>query len=294
MKSATLQIRSCLLLALWLFIFTLVSCGSYQNSSYYDRDGIYGAQPQQNEPVESTPEVDSRNREYKKYFSSLKNDDSLIFTDTESYTSYDTIQQTREAGPSNAGNWGSDREQITVNVYDNWGWNSWGLGWGWNSWYGPNWGWGWNSWYGPNWGWGWNSWYGAGWGWGWNYPSWYYPYWGNNGSQYSFYQGGRQGSRRGIPAYGRSISSRQNTVRSAPTFGRQNTPVRSVTTTRSQTSSTRLNQFVSPRSNNNTIRQSSQPSRTYSPTPSYSGSRGGNFGGGGGFRGGSGGSGGRR
>jgi len=146
------------------------SCGSYQNVSYYDRDGIYGDvdKPQNNN---QNPQVSQQNNQYKEYFGSLQNNNEGVetFTDVENYKSnYDNAQQNNNSEYSNGySGWGNNSSNVNINVYDtNWGWNSWNnywnwnIGWGWNSWYGPNWGWGLNSWYGPNWGWGWNNWYG--------------------------------------------------------------------------------------------------------------------------------------
>ena len=71
------------------------SCGSYQNSSYYDKDGVYGDidKPQNNNQNSQTS---PQNNQYKDYFSSLQNNDDTIetFTDVESYKSnYDNTQQ---------------------------------------------------------------------------------------------------------------------------------------------------------------------------------------------------------
>ncbi|HWS59312.1 MAG TPA: hypothetical protein VN182_00135, partial [Flavobacterium sp.] len=53
------------------FLSVLVtSCGSYQNSSYYDSDGIYG----------NTPKVTqtSSSEQYKNYFSSLQENNEVL------------------------------------------------------------------------------------------------------------------------------------------------------------------------------------------------------------------------
>lgn len=148
----------------------LVSCGSYQNTSYYDKDGIYGSkEPQDN--VATTSESPDESNQYKNYFESLQDPSAKkdsTFTDVEQYSSESYNNQ----GSQSNSVWGSDSGATVVNIYDNsggWnnmGWNNywnWNVGWGWNSWYGPNWGWGWNNWNGQNWGWGWNSWYGNPW-----------------------------------------------------------------------------------------------------------------------------------
>ena len=170
-----------------IFGLILTSCSSYQNKSYYDNDGIYGAST-------SKPRQTAENTkasEYKEYFSSLNNQTQQeIFTDVNSYSSYnDTVsaKTTAVASPeysqNNYSGWGNNgSDQITVNVYgNNWnGWNNFGWGGGWNNWYGNNWGW--NNWYGNNWGY--NGWYGNNWGYGgwygnnWGYGGWYGNNWG--------------------------------------------------------------------------------------------------------------------
>ena len=74
------------------------SCGSYQNSSYYDRDGIYGgADKPQND--NQNPQVSQQNNQYKDYFGSLQNNNEGVetFTDVENYKSnYSDTQQNSE------------------------------------------------------------------------------------------------------------------------------------------------------------------------------------------------------
>ena len=53
-----------------LISILVTSCGSYQNSSYYDSDGIYG---------NSAREVQSRSsKQYQEYFSSLQNENKTL------------------------------------------------------------------------------------------------------------------------------------------------------------------------------------------------------------------------
>ena len=54
------------------------SCGSYQNSSYYDKDGAYGDS--------QTDNNNSQSNKYQEYFSDL-NKDAEAFTGIDSYTS---------------------------------------------------------------------------------------------------------------------------------------------------------------------------------------------------------------
>ena len=202
--------KSTIYAVLGLLGLMLTSCGSYQNKSYYDNDGIYGATNPKPKQYVANEKAD----EYQAYFSSLNNQNQNqdeIFTDVNSYSSYnDSIAKkaTQSTNPQYTQNgyagWGNNgSENVTVNVYgNNWGggWNNFGWGGGWNGWGGGwnnfgwgggwnNWGWdgfgwggGWNGWYGNNWGWG-GGWNNFGWGGGWNGwgGGWNGNYWGNHG-----------------------------------------------------------------------------------------------------------------
>lgn len=181
----------------------MTSCGSYQQASYYDNDGIYssgsgyGVATRQEQAPRRQAET-KKSDFYENYFGERAKElgqvlDSEVFTDIDSYTSTDSLGVARDSllGDPNDylaydndyegyGGWGDQGGgNVTVNVWGGnygWGWNNWGwyspwYGGGWyGGWYSPwawNYGWGWN-----NWGWGWNNW-----GWGWN--SWYgNPYYG--------------------------------------------------------------------------------------------------------------------
>ncbi len=179
------------------FGLVVSSCGSYQNSSYYDHDGVYGSERPRGDYNNRYSEQNmAQANNYKEYFSDLQKDaNNGVFTDVDNYSSQDqqgsiasVTNPDQYSGTTGYAGWGDNSSNVTVNVYNNdpwyWNrgyWNSWyspyygggwnngfygsgwsiGFGWGWNSWYGPNYGWGWNNWYGP--GWGWNSWYGPGW-----------------------------------------------------------------------------------------------------------------------------------
>ena len=131
-----------------------------------------------------------------------------VFTDVDNYKSTSDTVYVQEYNARYAG-WGENQTgNITVNVYDNWGWNRPYYGGWYNGWYGNNWGW--NSWYG-------NGWYGKlgigvgdgivlmvyGWGYGGGYNNWggyYGPYWGNgwyggNGWNNGWYGNGWYGGR---------------------------------------------------------------------------------------------------
>lgn len=296
--------RLSLFSVLGILAITATSCGSYQNSSYYD-DGIYGGS--ENRQTVNTATNNSESNKYKEYFSN-PDQEIVIFTDVDSYSnvSNDSVSKGQVYNNSNAG-WGDNAQSITVNVYDNnWGWGYWN-----NYWYGSYWGWGWNSWYGPGWGFGWNNWYGPnwglGWGWGWNsWNNWYGPGWGGyygHNHWGSYYNGGRRGTN--YPSYyGNRLNSsynnryQSNGVRSNRNFTtpRNNnfntrpnsTPVRSNNTpTRTNTNAapTRTNINNSSSQPRNSVRTQTQsaPSRSYAPSSSYGGGRssgGGSYGGG--------------
>ncbi|MFN9108921.1 MAG: hypothetical protein ACK5XN_02410, partial [Bacteroidota bacterium] len=67
----------------------VVSCGSYQNASYFDRDGIYGNASQQSNVV-TAPDNTNNSNQYKNYFESLQDPAAKkdsTFTDVERYSS---------------------------------------------------------------------------------------------------------------------------------------------------------------------------------------------------------------
>jgi hypothetical protein len=155
MKTNIFSFKKATLYSIFGFLSVLAtSCASYQNSSYYDSDGIYGNSPRETQVVSST--------QYKNYFKSLQENnevlnDSIIKIPNQGYT-----------------------ETNTVNVYND-PWNmSFGMGWGMG--WGMGMGWGYPGWGYAGWGWGWGY---PGWGWGypaygWGYPGWGYPAYGYN------------------------------------------------------------------------------------------------------------------
>ena len=190
-------------------IFT-ASCGSYQNSSYYDNDGVYGSTERPKEQVENkySEQNIEKSNEYAQQFKAMQ-EDYAYFTDVDTYQSEEpqdtaVVVYRNEYSDQEYAGWGNNASNVTINYYDNnWGWNNWyspywgysnigwGAGWGWNSWYGPSWGWGWNSYYGPSWGMGWNGYYGSGWGGGY-YNSW--DWYGYRGRNVAYNAGPRGGS----------------------------------------------------------------------------------------------------
>lgn len=252
---------------------TAMSCGSYQNVSYYDNDGIYNSEKRERVSYyenNNSNQDNSNGNKYKEYFASeankYSNNAQETFTDIDSYSSVDLNDSTAinsERKQQNYAGWGSNNRDVVINVYDNswyggaWGWRGyWGIShwnnpyWGWSGFYGPSWGW--NNWGWNNWGWGWNNW---GWNnWGWNNWGWNDWGWNNYYGRNYAYSGGRRGiyTNRNEGYYGnRNYGSGRNfeNNRSFGTGGR------------------RSNTMTSPNRNfNNTPRESnsSQP-RTYTP-----------------------------
>lgn len=287
------------------------SCGSYQNSSYYNNDGVYGSEKSntQTENKDSEQNTDQSNK-YALQFRNMQ-DDYTYFTDVDNYNTQeqDTVVTVyKNDSNNNYAGWGNNSSDVTINYYNNgWGWNNWyspywGSPWnfGWNSWYSPYWGW--NNWYGT--GWGWNSYYGLGWGgyYGINWGGYYGLGWGYNGyySNNVSYNHGRRGGN-GYYNNGGRTSNRSNTTR--PNFN-SNSPRTQNATPRSHNATPR-SQNTTPREGTHTPRTNTQSPRTSTPSSSsprtnYSSPRsssGGSFGGGsfggGGRSGGGGGRGGR-
>ncbi|MFL9831004.1 hypothetical protein ABS764_09100 [Flavobacterium sp. ST-87] len=273
----------------------MISCGSYQNSSYYESDGIYS--------TSTDPRIERRNTNsdnyYKDYFNSLQSDsESEIITDIDKYSDFDSVNNDSYTGYAG---WGDNQTGTIVNIYpDYWGmnygfgWNNWGWNnWGWNNW-GMNYGFGWNNW-------GWNNWginYGFGWNnWGYNNWGWNNNYYYYNRPNYSTYTPTRRrsvsnsanyssGNRTYTPTRSYStdrVNSRRPTFTNPRTYNRNN-PTNSnnqTTTRRSATQNTTTTRQQSNYSRN----ESYTPSRSYSSPSSNSGrSYGGSSSGGGGSR----------
>ncbi|MEN9907704.1 MAG: hypothetical protein RLZZ540_845 [Bacteroidota bacterium] len=293
-------------LCIGLLSLFMVSCGSYQNSSYYERDGIYGASNNRN--VERNTSSDNY---YKDYFSSLQNDNQTpeTFTDIDSYS--DNNPTNNNSAYSNYGDWGNNYTKADVNVYSNY----WGLnyGFGYSGWgYPYSFSFGWNSPY--YYGYGWNNWgynyypYSY----GWNYPYYgynnYYYYNRPNNNNYRSYAPGRRGStvtnststnRDYAPTRSYSTSrnyssdrsystngvstNRNNTFTNPKTYNNSNSNNNTQTITRRGTTQSQNNDYNSNRQQSNYSRSESYtPTRSYS-SPSYgSESSGRSYGGGGG------------
>ena len=187
---------------------TAISCGSYQNVSYYDNDGIYGGEKKETTQRTSYYQENPNGAKYKEYFGSqvdkfVTTDSGEVFTDIETYSSIKSSDSTAVKTTANYSSWGTNDRDITINVYD----NSWRYGWGWNNW--NNWGWSywgyrpyycgysyWNDWYySPHWGY---SYYGPSLSWGWSpyyYGGYYNGYVGYNHHNYAYVGGRRDGAR---------------------------------------------------------------------------------------------------
>lgn len=277
-----------ILFVLGIAAFFVVSCGSYQNSSYYDNDGVYGNYDRNNDEV--TNKYSEENLEdgqvYAEKFKGMQaeyQDQYEYFTDVDNYSSETendtvvTVYNSKYNDSERYASWGENNHDVTINYYNN--------GWGWNSWYDPYWSW--NSWYRPYWGWGWNNPY---------YGGWYNGYYGRN----VVYNNGPRGGRPYYNSNSGRVSGRNNSVnlnRPRNTFSSnpRSTSSQPRTYNNSNTSSPRPrgsnstpNKNIStprPRSNNNYSTPRSSNSNYSSPRSSggsFGGSRGGgSFGGGG-------------
>jgi hypothetical protein len=260
MKTNIFFSRNTTLYSLIGFLSVLVtSCGSYQNSSYYDTDGIYGNTPREAQ--------NASNNRYKEYFSSLQTENSTN----------DTIQNIEQGYPS----WGSNPSTTSINVYTN-PWNmgfgmGWGNGFGWGDpFFGMGWGngFGWGGGFGWGWGypvWGWGN---PGWGWGWGNLGWGYPAYGFN-NNYS-YNSSRRGSSYSNGVYGnnRYSQSATNSNRRGTNYtdyGRSsnNNDTRNSSSFMTRDYSTSQNNSSRTRTNTNTNTNSSR-GQNYAPTRSYS------------------------
>ncbi len=229
---------------------SLVSCGSFKNSSYEDVDGIYNSSSKRNTTLDENVAYTQvkPNDEYVQKFKEIQKsfEEDVYFTNVDGYVSEnDTVVTVAR----NYADWGSNSQEININYnnygWNNWGWNNWGWNnWGWNNWYGFGWNnWGFDPWFAGYYGFGWNNWCGIGW------NNWYgNPYYGYNVA----FNNGRRGmngnfgnsSGRYVTVEGRNAqignsTIRTNTrVRTSPTINTGDTRV-STPNTRTTTSPTR-------------------------------------------------------
>jgi hypothetical protein len=99
----------------------MASCGSYQNTSYYDNDGIGTTSNQTSErTVQNTPD-----NQYGTYFNSQNDYQTTeTFTDVDTYSDYDLQNDTTQENYCLSRLGGNPQ---SVNVYDGWGMNNWGM-----------------------------------------------------------------------------------------------------------------------------------------------------------------------
>ncbi|PZX94867.1 hypothetical protein DOS84_04765 [Flavobacterium aquariorum] len=282
----------------------VTSCGSYQNSSYYDNDGVYSTNGEKIVIKDNQP--NSASIQYKQYFSSLQSTGGSgeIFTDVNSYgNNYDMENDSIQAPSTGYASWGSSPQETTVVVYPD---SYWSIGFGWGyPYYGygyPYYGWGY-----PYYGWGYPG-YGWGYpGYGCGYPGYGYgyahvtPYAYNYSRRGSSYGGSYNNSiynRNRVSAYNRNgVTSRNSTYnrnstsisRQAPTFTNRN----SNTSSRNYTQNQSRSSYTQSRSNTSSNYQRSSYTPSNSSSNSSYRSSGGSMSSGGGARMSSGGGGGR-
>jgi hypothetical protein len=219
--NATLVKTSLKWLSYGIFGLLFAACGTQQQATYRDYDGIYGDEPTPKRPSYTVREAKQSNEtalnyQYKSYFSALhqESEKGQIFTDVNSYGTNTTNNgQSPVANTApNGNNSGYTNDQYNnnqnYNQNNNQGYNNGysGLGnngsgsninvtvlggnyWGGNAnWYYPYYGWG-SSWYYPYYGYSmiWNPWMGYTspyYSYGWGYAN---PYWGYGYSPYPYY-----------------------------------------------------------------------------------------------------------
>jgi hypothetical protein len=296
MKTNVLITRKAPLYFLFGFLSMLVtSCGSYQNSSYYENDGIYGTNG--DKIVTKQTQTNPAAVQYKEYFSSLQNTGSSdeIFTDVNNYSNnYNTENDSIQAPSTGYASWGSSPQETSITVYPD---SYWSIGFGWGyPYYGygygyPYYGYGWGY---PYYGWGYPS-YGWGYpGYGYGYPGYGYcaatPYAYNYSRRGSSYTGNYNNSiysnNNRVSSYTRNgVSSRNSAYtrnsgsvvnRTAPTFTNRN----SNTSSRNYTQNQSRNSYTQSRTSNSS-QNYQRSSNSYTPSSnSYRSSGGGMSGGG--------------
>jgi hypothetical protein len=292
----------------------VTSCGSYQNSSYYDNDGVYSTNGEKIVIKDNQP--NSASIQYKQYFSSLQSTGGSgeIFTDVDSYgNNYNTENDSIQAPSTGYASWGSSPQETTVVVYPD---SYWSIGFGWGyPYYGYGYGYPYYGWGYPYYGWGYP-------GYGWGYPGYGcgYPGYGYGVATPYAYNYSRRGSSYGgnynnsiynnnrVSSYSRNgatsrngVTSRNSTYnrnstsisRQAPTFTNRNSTTSSrnytqnqsrssYTQSRSNTSSNYQRSSYTPSSNNSSYRSSgSSMSSGGGARMSSGGGGGGRMGGGG-------------
>ncbi|HKO76983.1 MAG TPA: hypothetical protein VJU52_07180 [Flavobacterium sp.] len=269
----------------------VTSCGSYQNSSYYDNDGVYGTNGEKIVIKDNQP--NSASVQYKQYFSSLQSTGGSgeIFTDVNSYgNNYNAENDSIQAPSTGYPSWGSSPQETTVVVYPD---SYWSIGFGWGyPYYGYGYGYPYYGWGYPYYGWGYP-------GYGWGYPGYGcgYPGYGYGVATPYAYNYSRRGSSYGgnynnsiynnnrVSSYSRNgVTSRNSTYnrnstsisRQSPTFTNRN----SSTTSRNYTQNQSRSSYTQSRSNSSSNYQRS----SYTPSSNSYRSSGSSMSSGGGAR----------
>ncbi|MEL6919199.1 MAG: hypothetical protein AAFO99_15895, partial [Bacteroidota bacterium] len=125
----------------------LISCGSYQQASYYDNDGIY-ASGDNRVSVEKPPRTAQNTQQaednvYSNYFGQKAQEydeilDNEVFTDVDSYyggVENDSLEVTNQTDYFDSNNdyqgyagWGESPSNVNINIYYNWGYGGFGFG----------------------------------------------------------------------------------------------------------------------------------------------------------------------
>ena len=134
MKIYTPSTKRNLFLLIPLFAILLASCGSYEQASYYDNDGIYqrNSSPYTKKKKQEREIRDDDAIQYENYFAQkareyeqILNEDGTIFTDIDSYASaevsdsLDIVSEYINEYESGNPGWGENPEGIVLNVYNN-------------------------------------------------------------------------------------------------------------------------------------------------------------------------------
>jgi hypothetical protein len=271
MKTNALITRKTALNTLIVFLGLIItSCGSYQNSSYYDSDGIYSTNGEK--VVVKNNENAQTSVQYKQYFNSLQStggSSDEIFTDVNSYGSdYNVENDSIQAPSTGYASWGSSPQETIITVYPDNYWSA-RFGWG-HPYYGysygygyPYYGYGWGY---PNFGWGYPS-------YGWGYSGYSYPGYGY-ATYYSYNHSRRGSSYAGTynnGSYTRNYNARNNAYSRNNSYTRSNTYDRSNTYNRSSNYN-RNSTSISRQSPTFTNRNSSSTTRNYTQNQSRSNS----------------------
>ena len=108
-------------------VLTFLSCGSYQGSSYYAADGIYGSSSVERPEVRPKTQNAKNGDKYQNYFSNIADDYSSIddgqdyaYTDTENYSSQ---TNTGNVQVNSQAPWGASTNRTEVYLVNNNPWN---------------------------------------------------------------------------------------------------------------------------------------------------------------------------